>query len=224
MEKKFKFSDKPLTTKIIYAVVVAILCLTAIIIGIVAAANKTKEPSPEDNPPVEQPPASDEQPGDENEEPEDTTPKPLAFISPLVGSVVKEHDLSAPVFSATLGEWRVHAGIDISAEDGANVYASEAGTVSAIYSHPMLGYTVELTHEGGIVTRYSNLKSEAATVKVGDVIESGAVIGVVGDSSTSELAEEPHLHFEMLVDGKKVNPLEHITKESKKASLGIESE
>ena len=224
MEKKFKFSDKPLTTKIIYAVVVAILCLTAIIIGIVAAANKTKQPLPEDDPAAEQPPADDEQPGDENETPEDTTPKPLAFISPIVGSVVKEHDLSAPVFSHTLGEWRVHAGIDISAEDGANVYASEAGTVSAIYSDPMLGYTVELTHEGGMVTRYSNLKSEAATVKVGDTVESGAVIGVVGDSSTSELAEEPHLHFEMLVDGKKVNPLEHITKESKKASLGIDSE
>lgn len=224
MEKKFKFSDKPLTTKIIYAVVVAILCLTAIIIGIVAAANKTKQPIPEDDPHVVQPPAEDEQPGDENETPEDTEPKPLAFVSPIVGSVVKEHDLTAPVFSHTLGEWRVHAGIDISAEDGASVYASEAGTVSAIYSDPMLGYTVELTHEGGMVTRYSNLKSEAAAVKVGDTVESGAVIGVVGDSSTSELAEEPHLHFEMLVDGKKVNPLEHITKESKKASLGIETE
>ena len=221
MEKKFKFSDKPLTTKIIYAVVVAILCLTAIIIGIVAAANKTKEPLPEDTPPEGITP--DEQPGDENESPEDTTPKPLAFVSPIVGSVVKDHDLSVPVFSQTLGEWRVHAGIDISAEEGASVYASEAGVVSALYSDPMLGYTVELTHAGGIVTRYSNLEKSTSSIKVGDTVESGAVIGTVGDSSTSELAEEPHLHFEMLVDGKKVHPLDHLTKESKKASLGIES-
>ena len=134
---------------------------------------------------------------------------------------MKNHSLSAPVFSTTLGEWRVHAGIDISAEEGASVYASEAGVVSGIYSDPMLGYTVELTHEGGIITRYSNLANGSSGMKVGDSVASGDVIGTVGDSSTSELAEEPHLHFEMMVDGKKVHPLDYITEESKKASLGI---
>ena len=222
MEKRFKFSEKPLTAKIIYAVVVAILCLTAIIIGIVAAANKTKEPTPE-NPPSDTTPddGNTDEPGGEDEKP---TPKPLAFVSPIVGTVVKDHDLAAPVFSPTLGEWRVHAGIDISAEEGASVYASEAGVVSALYSDPMLGYTVELTHEGGIITRYSNLASSGADIKVGDTVASGDVIGKVGDTSTSELADEPHLHFEMLLDGKKVHPLDHITKESQKASLGIVEE
>lgn len=222
MEKKFSFSDKPLMTKIIYAVVVAILCITAIIIGIVAAANKTNDTPdptpPEDSAGTNQPDTPDEQPGTEDETPK---PKPLAFVSPIVGSVVKDHDLSAPVFSTTLGEWRVHAGIDISAEEGASVYASEAGVVSGIYSDPMLGYTVELTHEGGIITRYSNLANASSGMKVGDSVASGDVIGTVGDSSTSELAEEPHLHFEMMVDGKKVHPLDYITEESKKASLGI---
>ncbi len=223
MEKKFKFSDKPMLAKIIYASVVAILCITAIIIGIVAAASKPNEL------PGDTPPADEQLPGDTNGEGEgngnqneDPAPKPLAFVSPIVGSVVKEHDMSAPVFSHTLGEWRVHAGIDISAEDGAKVYASEAGTVSAMYSDPMLGYTVELTHEGGIKTRYSNLSTSGeVSIKVGDTVESGDVIGTVGDTSTSELAEEPHLHFELLVDGKKMNPLEYITEDSKKASLGI---
>ena len=225
MEKKFSFSDKPLMTKIIYGVVVAILCLTAIIIGIVAAANKTKEPTPEDTPPADSTPEiPEDNTGDENEQPEDTVKKPLAFVSPIVGAVVKDHDLSMPVFSHTLGEWRVHAGIDISAEEGASVYASEAGVVSAIYNDPMLGYTVEISHEGGIVTKYSNLDRSGSAIKVGDAVESGAVIGLVGDSSTSELAEEPHLHFEMLLDGKKVHPLDHITKESQKASLGIDVE
>ena len=46
--------------------------------------------------------------------------------------------------------------------------------------------------------------------------------GVVGDSSVSELAEEPHLHFEVLLKDVKVNPLDYINEESKKASLGIE--
>ena len=223
MEKKFSFSDRPLLTKIIYAVVIAILSLTAVIIGIVAAFNKVKE-EPKDNPPAENQPIGD---GSTSEDDKDTggeaeEPKPLAFTAPVSGEVVSDHDLTAPVFNHTLGEWRVHAGIDISAEEGASVYASEAGTVSGIYSDPMLGYTVEITHRDGIVTRYSNLKAEGAEIKVGDAVTAGAVIGVVGDSSTLELAEEPHLHFEMLVGGKKVHPLDYITKESKKASLGIE--
>ncbi len=223
MEKKFKFSDKPLTVKIVYGAAVAILCITAIIVGIVAAASKPVDP-PDENPPIETPGGNENEgenkPGDENEKPE---PKPLAFVSPLVGSVSCGHDLTTPVFSNTLGAWKVHAGLDISADEGASVYASEAGVVSGIYSDPMLGYTVELTHEGGIKTRYSNLaKSADSTLKVGDSVASGDVIGTVGDTSTSELAEEPHLHFEVVVDGKKVDPLDYITKESKKASLGIE--
>ena len=127
-----------------------------------------------------------------------------------------------PVFSVTLGEWRVHTGIDISCEEGAGVFASEAGVVSGIYSDPMLGYTVEITHKDDIKTRYSNLSSDLGELKVGDTVALGDKIGVVGDSSISELADEPHLHFEVLLKDVKVNPLDYISKESKKASLGIE--
>ena len=223
MEKKFSFSDKPLLTKIIYAAVIAILSITAVIIGIVAAFNKVKE-EPKDTPPAENEPIEDNKGNEsENGTDEEESPKPLAFISPLVGTVAKDHDLTAPVFNHTLGEWRVHAGIDISAEEGASVYASERGTISGIYSDPMLGYTVEITHRDGIVTRYSNLKAEGAEIKVGDTVEAGAVIGVIGDTSTLELAEEPHLHFEMLVGGKKVHPLDHITRESQREALGIDN-
>lgn len=220
MEKKFSFSDRPMTTKIIYGVVIAILCITAIIVGIVAAANKAKE-TPED-PPLDTQPGGDSLDPPEEEPPAEDEKKPLAFVAPLVGKIVKDHDMTVPVYSNTLGEWRVHAGIDISTEDGASVYASEAGVVSGIYSDPKLGYTVELTHEGGIVTRYSNLAKDATEIKVGDSVASGAVIGKVGDTAMAELAEEPHLHFEMLVGGKKVHPLDHITEESKKASFGLE--
>ena len=68
---------------------------------------------------------------------------------------------------------------------------------------------------------------EAASMRdnltVGDELEKGTVIGAVGDSSVAELAEEPHLHFEMLVKDVKVNPLDYISDESKLASLGIVS-
>ena len=58
---------------------------------------------------------------------------------------------------------------------------------------------------------------------VGDEIAAGDVIGKIGDSAVSELADEPHLHFEMTVNDVSVNPLDYITEESKSASLGIVS-
>ena len=224
MEKKIDFSDKSVTSKIVYAVVIAILCITAIVVGIVSAASRSK-----DNTDVENPPISDgttNEGNGENTPPPDDTPKEeakLSFIAPTAGTVVKEHSLELPVFSVTLGEWRVHTGIAISCEEGASGYASEAGVVSGIYSDPMLGYTVEITHSGDIKTRYSNLSSDALELKVGDKVALGDKIGVVGDTSLSELAEEPHLHFEVLLKDVKVNPMDYINEESKKASLGIGS-
>ena len=224
MEKKIDFSDKSVTSKIVYAVVIAILCITAIVVGIVSAASRSK-----DNTDVENPPISDgttNEGNGENTPPPNDTPKEeakLSFIAPTAGTVVKEHSLELPVFSVTLGEWRVHTGIDISCDEGASVYASEAGVVSGIYSDPMLGYTVEITHSGDIKTRYSNLSSDALELKVGDKVALGDKIGVVGDTSLSELAEEPHLHFEVLLKDVKVNPMDYINEESKKASLGIGS-
>ena len=222
MEKKINFSDKSVRAKIVYAAVIAILCITAIVVGIVSAASRTKDVPKVENPPMENPPVGDSG-NSENPPLEDTKPEPkLSFISPVSGTVSKNHSLEMPVFSLTLGEWRVHTGIDIACEEGAGVFASEAGVVSGIYSDPMLGYTVEITHANDIKTRYSNLASDVASLKVGDTVALGDKIGVVGDSSVSELAEEPHLHFEVLLKDVKVNPLDYINEESKKASLGIE--
>ncbi len=215
LEKKFKFKDNPTATKIIYAVVVGILCVSAIVVGIVAAASKpdTTPNEPTDNlPPVIEPPKDDEPVPEE---------KPTSFVSPLVGTVVKEHDLTAPVFSETLGAWRVHAGIDISCAEGATVYASADGIVSALFTDPLYGYTVEISHKDGVKTRYGNLLAGSSPFRVGDSVASGDVIGTVGDSATSEIAEEAHIHFEVLVGDKKMNPLDYISKESQKASLGI---
>ena len=217
MDKKFKFSEQPTKAKIIYGVVAGVLCVSAIVIGIVAAASK------KDKTPIEDytPPISDGADKTPEEKPStDKEEKKLSFVSPIVGEVTKYHSADTPVFSDTLGEWRVHTGIDITADEGVEVYAAEKGTVSRVFTDALLGKTVEITHEGGIVTKYSNL-SASVKVKEGDRVASGALIGTVGDTSISELAEEPHLHFEMLVNGASVNPLDYISEESREASLGL---
>ena len=233
MDKKIKFSEQPRRVKIIYGAVIAILCITAIVVGIVgAAARKDKLPKTEtpqetegegenngeNN--TETPP--DNEGGGENETPKE--PEKTTYSAPTSGRVSKSHSMDIPVFSTTLNEWRVHTGIDISAEVGSEVYAVADGTVSAVFAHPMHGRTIEITHASGVVSVYSNLSSDGITVNVGDRVSSGELLGVVGDTSLSELADEPHLHFEMKVNGISVNPLDYISEESKKSSLGIDGE
>ena len=72
---------------------------------------------------------------------------------------------------------------------------------------------------------YSNLDPNSeVTLKTGDTVKLGDKIGNVGDSSLVELAEEPHLHFRVELNGTAVNPLDYISDEAKKVSLGIEIE
>ena len=231
MEKKFKISDQPRRVKIIYAAVVGVLCVTAVVIGIVSAASK-KTTVPQDQPSVNLPTQDENVSGEVGDENEDQTtnepsvdenkkPEKLSMVSPVVGEVTKSHSLDTPVFSNTLGEWRVHTGIDISADEGAEVYCAADGVVTKIYSDPLFGKSVEVTHDGGIVSIYSNLTSADIAVSEGQSIASGNLIGKVGDTSLSELADEPHLHFAVKVDGVSVNPLDYISESSKQASLGI---
>lgn len=226
MEKKFRISDQPRRVKIIYAAVIGVLCVTAVVIGIVSAASRRND-TPDD--PIANQPPVDEGKGDgsgENKSPDDggedeKKPEKLSFVSPVVGEVTKHHSIDTPVFSNTLNEWRVHTGIDISADEGSKVYASADGVVSKVYSDPFLGRTVEITHEGGIVSVYANLAADNIAVKEGDEVKSGAAIGQIGDTSLSELADEAHLHFGIKVNGVSVNPLDYISESSKQASLGI---
>ena len=224
MNKKIKFSDQPISAKITYSVVIAILTISAIVVAMVSSSSANKEPLPDDNtPPVvnETPEESEKEEanGGESEIPKEE-PEAIAFTAPTSGSIMKSHSVETPVFSQTLGDWRVHTGIDIAAEIGADVKAVAGGTVTAVRNDHFMGKTVEVTHDGGIVSVYSNLASEVA-VKVGDAVNAGDKLGAVGDTSLTELADESHLHFEILVSGVSVNPLDYISDQSKSEDLGV---
>ena len=135
------------------------------------------------------------------------TPKPveLHFSVPLEGEIAKDFSDSNLTYSETLQEWTVHLGVDIKAEKGSSVLASEAGTVESIKNDPRYGITVTVVHENGFKTIYSNLQT-AEFVSEGQTIEKGQIIGSVGDNAAFEIADDPHLHFEMTKDGTNVNP------------------
>jgi murein DD-endopeptidase MepM/ murein hydrolase activator NlpD len=98
--------------------------------------------------------------------------------------------------------WKFHSGIDIPAPQGTPVTACETGTVIMATTYGGYGKTVILDHGGGIASQYAHLYSIG--VAVGDVVLKGGKIGGVG---TTGLSTGNHLHFQIMVDGNTVDPL-----------------
>lgn len=131
-----------------------------------------------------------------------------SLIAPVGGSILKKHSDTELSYSKTMEDWRLHKGVDISAPIGTTVIASAKGEVSECYTDTACGVTIVINHGNGLSTRYSNLAS-AQMVNIGQTIESGEAIGVVGDTAEFEIADEAHLHFEVIKDGRSVNPEEY---------------
>ena len=134
------------------------------------------------------------------------------FIKPCDGFVAKSQSLDIPVYSETLYDYRIHAGVDIACDRGDAVKACIGGVVSEVYEDRMLGTTVCITTKDGYTIKYANLSPELdASVCVGTVIETGSVIGGIGETALSEAAEAPHLHLEIIdSDGNFLDPEELI--------------
>jgi len=113
------------------------------------------------------------------------------------------------VYSETLDEWVVHNGIDIKAEKTTVVKAAEAGTIKAIKNDPRYGLTIVIQHNMDYVTVYSNLLTSEFVVE-GEAVEKGQSIGTVGNTATFEIADEPHLHFEIQKGGEVIDPSNYI--------------
>ncbi len=110
-------------------------------------------------------------------------------------------------YNNALAEWRTHDGIDIAADEGTEVKAAASGTITEIFENH-LGKTVLIDHGGECLTRYGNL-ADTSALSVGQSVSKGEVIGAVGNTAHENITQ-PHLHFEMYMNGKPANPLEII--------------
>lgn len=131
------------------------------------------------------------------------------IIRPVSGQVMQDHAMDKLVYNPTTKDWRVHNGMDLAATPGQTVLAAKAGTVTAVYEDEKLGNTVVIRHDGGWTTHYANL-TEASYVKAGDTVAAGDIIGTVGVSARTELAQESHLHFEVYLNGEPADPEEFL--------------
>ena len=98
---------------------------------------------------------------------------------------------------------RMHAGIDFGAAWGSPIVAAADGEVAGAGWNGGYGRQVRLVHDGGIVTTYSHMSGIAAAP--GETVRQGQVIGYVGSTG---LSTGPHLHFEVLVNGQRVDPMQ----------------
>lgn len=127
------------------------------------------------------------------------------FSLPLLSEVDKPFSGGDMVQSKTMGDWRVHNGVDFRGTVGDQVRAVNNGVVKAVYDDVLWGTVVEIDHGNGLVARYCGL-GKGSTAAVGDKVKINDRIGNLG-SVPVESADEVHLHFEIRQDGTAVDPM-----------------
>lgn len=135
-------------------------------------------------------------------------PEKVQFIKPVEGEILNAYSGTKPVKSKTLGDWRLHTGIDIRAEKGSTVKAAADGVVCVAKKDSLTGYTISIDHGNGVISTVYNLEN-AETVQEGQEVKQGDPIGTVGNSATVELSEDSHAHFEVKIQGTFVDPTEY---------------
>ena len=120
------------------------------------------------------------------------------FIWPAIG---------AYSISSGYGGSRHHGGIDIvkpgGHSTGALVVAAGSGTVTTAGYHSSYGYYVIINHGGGVSTLYAHMLKGSLKVSVGQHVSAGQAIGNIGSTGN---VTGPHLHFEVRINGNRVNP------------------
>lgn len=102
-----------------------------------------------------------------------------------------------------LGYNKMHKGMDFAAPRGTPIYAAGDGTVEKAGRFSSYGNYIRIRHRAGLATAYAHLNGFKAGVKGGARVKQGQVIGYVGTTGRST---GPHLHYEILLNGRQVNP------------------
>jgi murein DD-endopeptidase MepM/ murein hydrolase activator NlpD len=119
-------------------------------------------------------------------------------ISPVQGLVTSFYGVRSSPFS---GQAKMHQGVDIAAPMGSPIRSAANGTVIRAGTAEDYGNYIEIAHGYGVVTRYAH--AQKILVKAGTRVSKGDLIGLVGSTGRTT---GPHLHYEVEVGGRKVDP------------------
>jgi beta-lactamase regulating signal transducer with metallopeptidase domain len=133
----------------------------------------------------------------------------VSFVNPLDGETYRLTSSYGERLHPIKKEKLFHRAVDLAAKEGTPVHAAAAGTITKVVSDAgeggAMGKYIEVQHDNGFMTRYTQLFQ--VSVKVGESVSQNEVIGQVGSSG---LSTGPHLHFEIWKNGEHVNPADYI--------------
>ena len=138
----------------------------------------------------------------------------LSFNLPVLNaSIVKAYNENDYQYNEVLNKWEIYKAIQFAAEEGTNVLASCAGTVTNVYTNQLEGTVVVIDHGNDIKTVYGSLAS-GVNVEIGDTVNGGDVIGTASNSGIGQ-SEDSHVHFEVWKEASLVDPAAYLNIESK---------
>ena len=147
---------------------------------------------------------------DKEEKKVPTTETVETFAMPVQGEIINDFTNENLVYSKTLEEWTSHGGIDVEGKVGTTVKAFADGTVTEVYEDELWGIVIVIDHGNNLISKYANLSTKEM-VKVGLNVKKGDPISGIGNPKGIELNEVPHLHFEVISNGKNVDPKEYLS-------------
>ncbi|MGN0819465.1 MAG: peptidoglycan DD-metalloendopeptidase family protein [Christensenellaceae bacterium] len=152
------------------------------------------------------PTSSSGQGSDKSDEPIKRT----EFLFPVAnGEILVNYTEASVVYNKTLGIYTGHMGIDVTGAENAEVLCVQDGVVESVTTSYLEGTTVIVDHGDGVKSLYNSLEL-SDDITVGKTLERGQVMGKISTTNRKEYKDGPHLHFEMLKDGKTVNPFDYL--------------
>ena len=127
------------------------------------------------------------------------------FTLPFGTNIIKDFSGGQMVRSVTMGDWRVHNGVDFGGERDQPVLAIQDGIVQSVSTCPLWGVQMEIDHGHGVVARYAGLQA-GSTPREGREVRKGEPIAIIGDLPVGA-SQGIHLHLEIRVNGEVQDPL-----------------
>ena len=130
------------------------------------------------------------------------------YIRPVDGEIIKPFSFETQQYSKTMGDWRVHLGVDISGEEGDAVSSVGNGKVSKVISDTKWGYIIEIDY-GTFTARYCGISQDGA-VGIDQKVTTGEIIGTLC-AIPCEALDGVHLHLEIIKDSVNIDPVKAIS-------------
>lgn len=203
------------TKKLIYSVILAVcvfLLIAATVLTVYFVTTNQNEIL--DNPPTDNPDNPDNPDDPDGPDGPDGPDKPsvgdgqVAFIAPIKDATCTVEYLEN-WYNQSRDAYYWHQGIDYSADAGTEVYAMADGKVVSVVLNDVTGNSITIEHADGIQTIYRFVDAVQG-LNAGDTVKQGQVIATVAEPYGTEYLDGTHLHLEMKVESKNVDPSKYI--------------